>query len=463
MKLTLQQCLKLHRAGKWGAAETGYRAILAETPEQPDALHLLGLVLAAQKHEDQAIAMIERAIELRPKAAAYHHNIAGIYRRLGALDAAKTEFSQAFSLKPDYGEAYQGYSEMVTFEPGNDFIQRVVTQLAVPDLTDSVRSYLHFAAGKYFDDTGDWNRAFEHYRQGNQLAGKSFDRDKHQGLLKDLVYFQPDLMRHQSSEPIDEGPHPVFVVGMPRSGTSLVEQILASHSEVFGAGELNDMAQVGQQVLAQLKRLDKSGSEQGSWAEALAQAKRSAASKYLAQLRQQGEGQQVRWVVDKHPLNFRFLGMIRALLPSAKIIHIRRHPLDTCLSCYFQNFSAGQNYSFDLSNLGIFYRDYERLMSHWRDLFGADLLEIDYEDLVTNAESVITQLLAYCGLPFEAACLKFYQTDRPVSTASFKQVRQPIYHSSKARWRAYAENLRPLARILDLEAELPITVTGQQI
>ena len=467
MKDKLQAGIEHHRAGDLAEAANLYRSVLNSVPNDPDALHLLALVLAVEGQEQQAIAMIEKAIEQRPGAAAYHHNLAGIYRRSGSLGLATQHFQDAFSLKPDYGEAYQGYSEMVSFDSSDnahrDFITRVLAQLESPGLTDSTRSYLHFSAGKYFNDIQAWDSAFEHYQKANAMAGRTFDADRHRSLLKDVLHYQhdlgaPDLTLAQGVAE-DAGPQPIFVVGMPRSGTSLVEQILASHSKVLGAGELQDMAREGQRLLTEVKRLEGQLPGGLSRNEALRRYKVQAAQRYLQGLRSRPGLTSEDWIVDKHPLNFRFLGIVRALLPRAKIIHLRRHPLDICLSCYFQNFTQWQDYSFYLPTLGQFYQDYVRIMHHWRQYLGDDLCEIDYESLVTNSEQEIRRMLAFCQLRFEPGCLRFYETDRSVSTASFKQVRQPMYQTSQARWRSYAEQLRHLARQLGLEHELPVTVT----
>ncbi len=458
----LTEGLKAHRAGHFGEAEALYLKLLKAQPNHSDAMHLLGLIRGEQGLENEAIRLIESAISQRPLAAAYHHNIAGLYRRVGQLELARAAFEQAFMLKPDYGEAYQGFAEVVSFKAGDNFLDRISEQLASKTLDDRTRCYLHFAAGKFLDDCGSFDAAFNHYMKGNQFAARDYNTGNNRALFQNLMYYTQELSAAPLSLTGDpwEGPAPIFVVGMPRSGTTLVEQILASHTSVFGAGELNELAQVAQPLLTAMLRSSQSMSgRQAEDPESFLRRKAEAAGKqYLQRIQSLNSDDEITWIVDKHPLNFRFIGMIKAMLPRAKIVHVRRHPLDTCLSCFFQNFTQGQDYSFDLVTLGHFYRDYRKLMTHWANEPETDFYTLEYEELLSAPEATISALLRYCELPFEPACLKFYETERPVATASFKQVRQPLYHTSKRRWLNYAEHLRPLARMLGIEDEIPIRV-----
>ena len=465
IKVRLKQALVQHRAGQLSDAEALYQGILNDAPEQPDALHLLGLIRGEQGQEHIGIELIERALRKRPLAAAYHHNIAGLYRRVGEMALAKARFQDAFTLKPDYGEAYQGYAEMVAFAPQDPFLDAVEQQLTDPNLNDQTRCYLHFAAGKYLDDTAEYDQAFKHYESANGLAARSFSVAKNRQFFQDLVYFQPDLQSIEArGGSVGDQPMPIFVVGMPRSGTSLVEQVLASHSRVFGAGELNDLATVSLQLAQTLRAQSAPAGMRRDESSRLVQvAVDRARARYLHALRDRDYGEGIQWIVDKHPLNFRFLGLLRAMIPGVKIVQVSRHPLDTCLSCFFQNFTKGQDYSFNLTDLGQYYLDYQRLMNHWSAMPGLNIHTVTYESLLASPQSVIESLLAFCELPFEPACLRFYDTIRTVSTASFNQVRQPIYQTSKARWRHYAQHLGPLARMLDLDAESPAMITGSKL
>ena len=453
----LRRAMAQQVEGRQAEAEQTYLQVLSEEPDNPDAHHLLGLVRSEQDRDDEAVSFIERAIQLSPNTSAFHHNIAGIYRRMGELKAAEAEFRRAIELKPDYGEAFQGLAEMVTFSKGDLLLDRIQAQLDSPDLETEIKSYFHFAAGKYFDDVGDYPRAFEHYTRGNKSAGKEFDALGFHDVVKNCIYHYSPTNLKKAGVGGSNSDKPIFVVGMPRSGTTLVEQILASHSRVFGAGELNDMkyiAHFGSQFVSPEQKYPGFTPFLGR------QHYQKLAQEYLRRIDELSGAEGVSKVVDKHPLNFQFVGLILAMFPNAKIVHTVRHPLDTCLSCFFQNFSSGQHYSFDLGTLTNFYIGYQRLMEHWEMLYPGRIFNIQYENVIDDQESQTRRLLDYCGLEFEPSCLRFYETDRTVKTASFNQVRRPVYRTSQDRWKNYQQELLPVAKALGLEVQTPITITG---
>lgn len=452
----LSEAMERQIEGRLDEAEPVYIDILESEPDNPDANHLLGLVRSEQDRDREAVTLIEKAISINPDAAPFHHNIAGIYRRQGRLVDAEREFRRAIELKPDYGEAYQGLAEMVKFERDDPFYAQVMQQLNSQGLEDRVRCYFHFAAGKFLDDVGEYRQAFEHYRMGNKAADKSFDSAEFRQQIKDTVYvFSKDYVERMKGAG-NESDQPVFIVGMPRSGTTLVEQIVASHSGVYGAGELNDMKFVARQA-SQLSRIKQAypNCVPGLSREAFSRL----AEDYLGRINGLTPESYHR-VIDKHPLNFQFVGLILLMLPNARIIHTVRDPLDTCLSCFFQNFTKGQHYSFDLIKLAHFFNDYRRLMEHWETLFPDRILTVEYESVLENQETETRRLLEYCRLDFEQSCLDFHKTDRIVKTASFLQVRKPLYKSSRNRWRNYAEQLQDVADILGIPLDLPVTITG---
>ncbi|MBL6691618.1 MAG: sulfotransferase [Pseudomonadales bacterium] len=457
LKATLSEAMKLQLDGKFPEAEKIYLSILATEPEQPDALHLLGLIRMEQENDAEAVKLMEQALGLFPAASHFHHNIAGLYRRMGRIEEAETRFREAIRLKPDYGEAYQGLAEMVKFKPDNPLIAQVDQQLKSGMLEETNRCYFHFAAGKILDDIGRYPEAFRHYLAGNRLAKRQFDTGAFRESIKNLLYYCSRTYAERTAGAGLDSEAPTFVIGMPRSGTTLVEQILSSHSEVFGAGELNDMKFVAAQT-QQLSRFDQAypASLPGLQKEDYAKL----ASAYLARL-QQLAGNSGNRYVDKHPLNFQFVGLIFAMFPNARIIHTVRNPLDTCLSCFFQNFTKGQDYSFNLTALAHFYNDYRRIMEHWETIYPGRIYTVRYEEMVEQQEEQTRGLLDYMGLDFEQGCIDFHKTDRKVSTASFLQVRKPIYKSSRKRWVNYREELSELARIIGVNIEPPITITGQ--
>jgi hypothetical protein len=292
---------------------------------------------------------------------------------------------------------------------------------------------------------GRHDEAFRHLAQGCALKRRELAYDEAAMLAyfaRIKRVFTPELMRDKAGSG-DPSSVPLFILGMPRSGTSLVEQILASHPDVFGAGELND-----------LSRLAKSMPYPEGIADAGAEQLRKLGAGYVARARARG-GDALR-VSDKMPANFFYVGFIRLVLPNARIIHTRRNPVDVCLSCFSQLFlGSGQNFSYDLGELGRYWRQYDALMAHWRQILPEGvMLEIDYADLVDDTEAQARRLLDFCGIGWNDACLAFHQTKRPVLTASVAQVRQPIYRSALGKWRAYERHLAPLLKELTPEQVL---------
>lgn len=457
----IKTAMKRQIEGDLRFAEQVYLELLQENPDLADASHLLGLIRAAQERDQEAIELIEKAIRLNPLIAAYHHNIAGIYRRVGRFDDAEKGFRNAIELKPDYGEAYQGLFEIVDHQPDEPVLDKLRKQLGNSDLNELTRSYLHFAAGKVCDDAGEFKQAFSHYLKANKLAGKSYDRTESEAFFKDIVFQYSHEVMDKSAGAGHLSDQPIFIVGMPRSGTSLVEQILASHSSVYGAGEIHDLAS----VIASASNQNPAKLPFPLWLSGLDRSSFKVMGKtYLDRLARHCNAGQYARIVDKHPLNFQYLGFIKQVLPNAKILHITRDAMDTCLSCFFQNFTKGQEYSFDLGNLGYFYNNYRRLMSHWLHLMPGSVYEINYERLLADPEQQIRQLLQFCGLEYEPECMAFHETQRTVKTASFHQVRQPLYQNSRNRWLNYRQQLQPLAGILDLQsAESPDVLPDQPL
>ena len=294
---------------------------------------------------------------------------------------------------------------------------------ASDDLPADQALYIHFALAKALDDVRDYGRAFEHLRQGNALKRERIDYDE-TGTLKlfehiSAVFDRGLFDRFQGQG--DPSSVPVFVLGMPRSGSTLIEQILASHPQIHAAGELTILENSPMDVTA-FRRLGQS---------------------YLSQLPKVPD-EKIR-IVDKLPGNFLRIGLIRLMLPNARIIHTMRDPIDTCLSCYSKLFNTGLPFTYDLAELGRYYRAYSELMAHWRSVLppGA-MLDVSYEDVVDDLEGQARRLIDYCGLPWDDRCIDFHRSNRPVRTASAVQVRQPLFRSSLQRWRNYESGLAPL-------------------
>jgi hypothetical protein len=353
-------------------------------------------------------------------------------------------------LDPDCVSALATVAIHDLYPLGASEIERIRTLLARPNLPPARGCVLHLGLANLRQRAGAYDEAFGHFRQGNALRrglfqqqGTAFDPAAHRACVDaiirtfDAAYFQRVAGFGLDSEV------PVFIVGMPRSGTSLLEQILASHPQVAGGGELRHVPRLVDALPAQLRAPE---GYPGCMARVDGPAIRSLAERHLERLTRLG-GAALR-VTDKLPVNFLHLGLIATLFPRARIIHCRRDPLDVCVSCYTSYF-RGLHFTWDLNDLGQYYRQYERLMAHWRTVLPLPILDVVYEELVADPEAVSRELVAFCGLDWDARCLAFHENPRAVHTVSALQVRRPMYTNSVGRWRRYAAHLQPLLEALN--------------
>ena len=305
---------------------------------------------------------------------------------------------------------------------------------------------MHFTLGNLLDAAGDYDRAFHHFREGNNLCGHHFDPTSYTAAVNAIIStFSPDFVRQAPSAAVS-AENLIFIIGMPRSGTTLVEQILASHSQVYGCGELPDIGMIGNSFPELL------GIQQNYPQGVVSLTTESCtklANHYLNRVIETSGN--ADFITDKMPQNFAFLGMIAMLFPGAKVIHCVRDPLDTSLSCYFQYFRYSRTsvaFTTDLTSLGTYYRQYQRLMQHWKSTLDIEMMDVSYERLVGNQEDVTRQMLAFCGLPWDESCLEFYKSSRGITTASSNQVREPVYRRSLQRWKHYEQYLESLKKSL---------------
>lgn len=425
------------------AVATARRAVEAQ-PENAEAFNILGKVLHATGQFDEALSAFAKAADLpgvaREQALV---NQALLFMETGRKEKAGEIFNQVLDSFPKSVSARFNQSDMKTYRISDPDIVKMESLLSDPGLQSyNDRMYLHFTLGKAYLDGGNGDRAFHHLNEGNRMKRQTFtfdSADTARWLAQIADSFTPAVMKKFKGAGSSSS-LPVFVIGIPRSGTTLVEQILASHPQVHGGGELSCLQRLVGSIPCypvDVKGLSK---------EEVSQLGQS----YLAQVEPLALGR--RYLVDKMPANFLHVGLIRLILPEARIIHCRRDPVDTCLSCYSKLFTAEQKFAYDLTEIGEFHRGYQTLMAHWRKIVPKDrFIEVDYEAVVDDLEGQARRLVDFLGLPWDDACLEFYKTRRVVRTASANQVTQPIYTSSKGRWKPYADQLKPLLAALGIE------------
>ena len=427
--LIFASVLERHEAelGAYDAAEiwSAYGGVLLDTGE----------VVAAMEAQHKALG-------LEPRLVAAWNELGLTQADSGEFAKAQESYQQALSIDPAYTKAYLNLSKTRRFSEADEALcQTMEKWLQRSDLANDSRSDLHFALGKIYDDREHYETAFSHYRQGNEAHLGRYDPEHALAELDTLRYTLTESWINAHRKDGHPSTRPVFIVGMPRSGTSLVEQIIASHPEAFGAGELSDISRLTQASL----------SSGVSYPEGVAEISPSAlysvAQKYLQALDCRDDT--AFRVTDKMPGNFRYIGFIRALFPNAKLVYCRRHPLDVCLSIYFRHFINGHHYAYDLRHLATEYAIHQQLMAHWHEVLPGVIHEVEYEKLVSDQEAQSRLLLAHLGLSWHESCLNFHQASRTVRTASSWQVRQPIYDRSIGRWRHYAPFLRELRETLE--------------
>lgn len=443
----------LHRNHRDEEAVPHFEKVLALDPDHVRAMTGLADTLLMLERPAEAIALCRRAISVQPEFARAHTVLGAVLAEVGNLAEAVTESERALDLAPRRPEFCYNLVRLTKVQRDDRVLEVLGTMLPDADaLSPRERCWLYFALAKSYDDIGERDHGFAYLLEANAQKRRMIEYDEARELRRlDRVreVFTDELLAARRGLG-DPSTLPVFVVGMPRSGTTLVEQILASHPAVFGAGERPELAQI---VARHMARLGALRFPEAAWT-ITGKELRLIGEAYLAALRPLAP--EAERIVDKMPANFERAGLINLVFPNARIIHLIRDPVDTCLSCFSKLFTFEQRFSYDLGELGRHYRAYERLMTHWRAVLPADvLLEVSYESLVENFSHEARRIVAHCGLPWDDACLEFHKTSRPVRTASLTQVRQPIYRGSVGRWRPNAMSLRPLLEALGQTADSP--------
>lgn len=414
-----------------------------------EALCALGRTYTAFDKPDMALPLYEKALKINRDHPKVRAGLASALSGLGRMDEAAAYLKQAIARRIGVPAAYNDLVQTRNFTEEPEELQSILRELGNPKLGLEGAQQLHHAAGKVLNDLKRYDEAFDHFNKAKRASGQRFDIDLYRRWIDSMIEtFTPDFLAARAGYG-NPSEAPVFVVGMPRSGTTLTEQICASHPDVHGAGELSKLRRVANAIGLRTSSAGDLNQPMTSITEVLS---RTLAEEHLSYLRERAPA--ALRVVDKTPHNFELIGLIGLLFPNARIIHCRRDAIDNCVSCFVLNFSEAHSYNTDLTTLGLYYREYDRLMRHWNEVFPGLIFENRYEALVDDQEAQSRRLIDYLGLPWDDACLRYFDRDGSVNTPSRWQVRQPIYKSSVKRWKNYENEIQPLIQSLGDLAEI---------
>ncbi|MFI4959812.1 MAG: sulfotransferase, partial [Lysobacterales bacterium] len=436
--------LVLHRSNQPEQALIEIERLLAAEPGHLGCRNLKAAVLCRIGDYEPAIRIYTDLLEHYPRNAKVWVSYGHALKTAGHGDRAIDAYRQSLQLEPSFGEVWWSLANLKTFRFSVDDLSAMRRQLARTNLADDDRLHLEFAVGKALEDVSEYEASFRHYAQGNAIRRAQLHYsadDTHARVQHIREHYTRDFFAARAGAG-SSARDPIFFVGLPRSGSTLIEQILSSHSQVEGTMELPEVTSITRMLRGQ-GDADSAMPYHGALAALDVDALRELGERYLAHTRIQRKTSAPLFI-DKMPNNFMHIGLIHLMLPNAKIIDARRHPLGCCFSGFKQHFARGQSFSYDLGDLGRYYRDYVALMAHFDAVLPGRIHRVVYERMVEDTEGEVRRLLEYCGLPFEESCLRFFQNARPVRTASSEQVRQPIYREGVDHWQHYAPWLVPL-------------------
>ncbi len=441
----------LQKRQKFDAALAQAEILLERFPDSPTIQSHYAIQNLQSGNYETAIEVFDKVLEKVPNDPATLTSRGHALKTFGRQEAAIRSYQYACAANPEHGDAYYSLANLKTYRFGDAELAAMQLQADRQDLSPSARIQFCFALGKAFEDRGDPENAFNYYRQGNDLKRRQtrYTTEQMQAELSAQKRFcTPELISAQSGKGCP-APDPIFIVGLPRAGSTLIEQILASHSQVDGTLELPNILSLAHRLRGRNLATDRDRYPR-ILAELSGDELRALGNDYIENTRVHRQG--AAFLTDKMPNNFRHLGLIHLILPNAKIIDARRAPLDCCWSGFKQLFAEGQEFTYGLEEIGHYYRGYVDLMDHWERVLPAGrILRVQHEDVLEDLEGQVRRLLDHCELPFEAACVDFHKTDRAVRTASSEQVRQPINRAGQDQWRPFEAFLGPLKDALGNE------------
>jgi len=429
--------------GQLDKAKKSFKNILNMTPKNGLIWAEYGTVLTKLANYKEGRDAYLKALEFKPDSPRVHLSLGHVYKTMGEIDNSIDSYKNTILQNNLSGEAYWSLANLKTYSFSENEIKDMEETLK-GDMSDIERSQMYFALGKAYEVEKDFDKSFKNYYEGNKVKKaliKYSSDDTTDNTKRILDFFnQENIQKLAKSSTKDRDP--IFVLGMPRSGSTLVDQIISSHSKVDGTQELPNIIKIAAEL---------NSNNQNNYPEVLKELDDSKLSNlgkdYISETAWARDS--APFFIDKMPNNFIHIGLIKTILPNAKIIDTRRDPMDTCFSCFKQFFARGQLFTYSLEDLGNYYTDYIRAMNHWHNVYGKDIYTVHYDNVINETEETIRELIDYCELPFEKECLEFYNSSRPVKTPSAEQVRQPIYKSGLNYWKNYEKHLLPLKKIID--------------
>ncbi|MEJ8566917.1 sulfotransferase [Elongatibacter sediminis] len=423
------------------------RRLLARDSANPNFLILMGTIRVRRGEHAEALEIYERVLKDYPNQARAQMNYGHTLKTVGRVEESIAAYRNCIRINPAIGEAYWSLANLKTYRFTDEEIELMRGQVTTEGGDPDDQAHLAFALGKALEDRGEYDEAFRYYHRGNAIRRVNHRHDMRVNVFntaRQIKTLTADFFAERDGWgcPAED---PIFIVGLPRAGSTLLEQILASHSQVEGTAELVDIIQTARKLGARSRRNPASNYPE-VLADLTAEQCRELGERYLETTRVQRTD--TPFFIDKMPNNFQHVGLIHLILPRARVIDARRHPMACCFSGFKQLFARGQTFTYGLEEIGKYYRDYVILMDHWDEVLPGRVWRVQYEDMVADTENRIRELLEYCRLPFEEQCLRFWETERAVRTPSAEQVRQPIYTAGLEQWRHFEHHLDPLKKAL---------------